>query len=264
MRARRERRGKGSEPKQNLTLKPYALEAGAAAAAAAAAAAGLEPRLALAAGELGVVAHLLALAALALLLQLDPLLALLRDLRLPRPLRRRRALAHLHALCAAVAQPLRRAVALLHGKAEVILLALRRIRVVNDESASKTRLLGTLRYEHCLLRFFRVELQRRARRRLQAGVERVEKAHEPVPRHVRILVRVAEPLQCRDTNGAVKGAGAEREALAHITSKHITQWRFPGGRDAKHIRGDVAAHPDVAVLFEHGAAQTRAAADVEN
>ena len=55
----------------------------------------------------------------------------------------------------------------------------------------------------------------------QTAVQRGEELVESLGRHVRLLVGVTEPLQRRDADGAVKGSGAERQALAEVVEQDV-------------------------------------------
>ena len=93
-------------------------------------------------------------------------------------------------------------------------LRLRRVRVVDHQTTGEAGLRGLQDDQLDLLVVLRIELEDRPRAARQARVKRREERSQTLHRVVRLLVGVAQPLQCRDAEGAVETARPERQALA--------------------------------------------------
>ena len=125
----------------------------------------------------------------------------------------------------------------------------------------KARLHRSRRDELHLLWGLRVELEHRPRAAREGAVQRGEEEAEPPLRHVRRLVRVAQPLHGGDADRAVQRARAERQAAAHVQRDEVALVLALVG-NGEHGGADVAADPRVALLLQHFAAQPGAAADI--
>ena len=109
----------------------------------------------------------------------------------------------------------------------------------------------------------RVELEHGPPAPAQAGVQRGEEGLEPLVRAVVRLVRVAQPLECADADGAVKGTRSEGEPVAQVAQQQVSL-HLPLQGDAQHGAGDVHAHPHVAVLLDALPREAGAAAKVKD
>ena len=77
-----------------------------------------------------------------------------------------------------------------------------------------------------------------------------------------LRVRVAQPLHGRDRDRAVEGALPEGQPTAHVVMQQVAV-DLSLSRGTKHVARDIAAHPLVALLLEHLAAQPGATAHVK-
>eukprot|EP00303_Exanthemachrysis_gayraliae_P010957 CAMPEP_0206018882 /NCGR_PEP_ID=MMETSP1464-20131121/28054_1 /ASSEMBLY_ACC=CAM_ASM_001124 /TAXON_ID=119497 /ORGANISM="Exanthemachrysis gayraliae, Strain RCC1523" /LENGTH=297 /DNA_ID=CAMNT_0053392771 /DNA_START=97 /DNA_END=986 /DNA_ORIENTATION=+ len=134
--------------------------------------------------------------------------------------------------------------------------------IVNNKPSAKPGAHRRGRDELELGGVLRVELQGRASPAAQAPVQGLEEAQEPLPRALVRALRVAQPLHCRHRDRSVEYAVPEREAVAHVAAQEAAAGAALHG-GLEHGPGDVRAHPRVARLLEHLAAEAGAAAYVE-
>jgi len=149
-----------------------------------------------------------------------------------------------------------------HRQDEVDLLILR-IRVILQQSGTKTRFHSRAGDHGPLLLVFGVKLQHALPTSPHGGVQAVEEPAQPALGADVGRLRVAQPLHGADADGSVEGAGSEGNPLAHVREEEV-----PSGvavqRYGKHGCGYVHAYPSMAVIVEDLAREAGATADVED